>query len=77
MPDDLAVGRVEKRDSHAVLIARPVKGARRVSLRLFEHVLRIDADLFGLDDAEQHAVYEERVMRTPLLKMERMAAGFA
>jgi hypothetical protein len=62
MPDDLAVGRVEKRDSQAVPIARPMKCPCRVSLRLLKHVLWIDANLLGLDNAEQHAVYEEGVI---------------
>jgi hypothetical protein len=31
-------------------------------LRLLKHVLWIDANLLGLDNAEQHAVYEEGVI---------------
>src|SRR5436309_6418568 len=61
-PEDLPVRRIQKRHSIAIEVEWRMVNALRVTLGLCEHVLRTQRDLFRLDDAEELAVYDQRIV---------------
>src|ERR1035441_578827 len=62
MPDDFTVGRVKERDAKSIPVAGTVCGPARITLGLFQHVLRIDCDFLGFDDADENSIHEQGVI---------------
>ncbi len=56
MPDDLAVGRVEERNSVAPIIERAVRYTFRVAFGLSQNTLRPKSQLLRFDDSKNLAV---------------------
>src|SRR5947209_8300115 len=76
-PEDLPVCRIQKRHSIAIEVEWRMVNALRVTLGLCEHVLRTQRDLFRLDDAEELAVNDQRIVGGPICRRKlfnRMAA---
>src|SRR5438132_9896542 len=61
-PEDLAVCRIQKGHSIATEVEWRVVNALRVALGLREHVLRTQRDFLCLDDGQELAVNDQRVV---------------
>jgi hypothetical protein len=67
VPDDFAIRGVEERDVIAIPVAGTIQRAFGIALGLLQHILRINRDLFGFEDAEKYPVYKQRIIRRAII----------
>ena len=62
MPDHLSVGGVKKGDPIPIPIPETLEDPSGVPLGLFQNIVGTDADLLGLYNPEQPALYEKGII---------------